>query len=196
MTQQKIDDLFSLTPSSTRSSKRSRPNQTTINTRDEFDDLFETNSSAKRRRTNNNKPLTDVYDFDMPSTSTNTIENNKSTGSLKKKRSIIDDNDDNKAIDELFNNDTRKKLRRPIKHEESADLLDMFKTKTNIPQTITTLDDFKTPISSKNSTTQKKIKMFFDDTDLISIREQTNDQNNTVNLLFIRPIRNKDIELF
>jgi hypothetical protein len=196
MTQQKIDDLFSLTPSSTRSSKRSRPNQTTTNTRDEFDDLFETNSSAKRRRTNNNKPLTDVYDFDMPSTSTNTIENNKSTGSLKKKRSIIDDNDDNKAIDELFNNDTRKKLRRPIKHEESADLLDMFKTKTNIPQTITTLDDFKTPISSKNSTTQKKIKMFFDDTDLISIREQTNDQNNTVNLLFIRPIRNKDIELF
>jgi hypothetical protein len=196
MTQQKIDDLFSLTPSSTRSSKRSRPNQTTINTRDEFDDLFETNSSAKRRRTNNNKPLTDVYDFDMPSTSTNTIENNKSTGSLKKKRSIIDDNDDNKAIDELFNNDTRKKLRRPIKHEESADLLDMFKTKTNIPQTITTLDDFKTPISSKNSTTQKKIKMFFDDTDLISLREQTNDQNNTVNLLFIRLIRNKDIELF
>jgi hypothetical protein len=196
MTQQKIDDLFSLTPSSTRSSKRSRPNQTTINTRDEFDDLFETNSSAKRRRTNNNKPLTDVYDFDMPSTSTNTIENNKSTGSLKKKRSIIDDNDDNKAIDELFNNDTRKKLRRPIKHEESADLLDMFKTKTNIPQTITTLDDFKTPIASKNSTTQKKIKMFFDDTDLISLREQTNDQNNTVNLLFIRLIRNKDIELF
>jgi hypothetical protein len=196
MTQQKIDDLFSLTPSSTRSSKRSRPNQTTTNTRDEFDDLFETNSSAKRRRTNNNKPLTDVYDFDMPSTSTNTIENNKSTGSLKKKRSIIDDNDDNKAIDELFNNDTRKKLRRPIKHEESADLLDMFKTKTNIPQTITTLDDFKTPISSKNSTTQKKIKMFFDDTDLISIREQTNDQNNTVNLLFIRLIRKKDIELF
>jgi hypothetical protein len=157
MTQQKIDDLFSLTPSSTRSSKRSRPNQTTINTRDELDDLFETNSSAKRRRTNNNKPLTDVYDFDMPSTSTNTIENNKSTGSLKKKRSIIDDNDDNKAIDELFNNDTRKKLRRPIKHEESADLLDMFKTKTNVPQTITTLDDFKTPIASKNSTTQKKI---------------------------------------
>jgi hypothetical protein len=196
MTQQKIDDLFSLTPSSTRSSKRSRPNQTTTNTRDEFDDLFETNSSAKRRRTNNNKPLTDVYDFDMPSTSTNTIENNKSTGSLKKKRSIIDDNDDNKAIDELFNNDTRKKLRRPIKHEESADLLDMFKTKTNVPQKITTLDDFKTPIASKNSTTQKKIKMFFDDTDLISLREQTNDQNNTVNLLFIRLIRNKDIELF
>jgi hypothetical protein len=168
MTQKKIDDLFSLT-SSTRSGKRSRVNQTTTNNRDEFDDLFETNSSAKRRRTNNNnnKQVTDVFDFDMPSTSTIKTENDRS---LKKKRSITDDNED---IDELFNNDTRKKLRRPIK-QESTDILDMFKTKTNtnIPQTITTLDDFKTPISSKNFTTQKKIKMFFDDTDLISIREQ------------------------
>ena len=181
MTQKKIDDLFSLTSSSTRSGKRSRTNQTTTNIRDEFDDLFETNStSAKRRRTNNNnnnnKQLIDVFDFDMPSTSTIKIENDRS---LKKKRGIPDDNED---IDELFNNDTRKKLRRPIK-QESTDILDMFKTKTNtnIPQTITTLDDFKTPISSKNFTTQKKIKMFFDDTDLISSREE----NEMVNFYYL-----------
>jgi len=51
-----------------------------------------------------------------------------------------------------------KKLRRPIKTEESIDVLDMFKTRTSprIPQKITTLDDFKTSICPKNSTTQKK----------------------------------------
>jgi hypothetical protein len=140
MTQRKIDDLFS--------HKRSRVHQT----RDEFDDLFETNSSIKRRRIDQKPITTDVFDF--PS----------SSSTLKKKRSstnIIDD--ENKAIDDLFNNDTRKKLRRPIKTEESSmDLLDMFKT----------------PIHSK---TQKKIKMFFDDTDLIALPEQTD----TVNRLLI-----------
>ncbi len=161
MTQQKLDDLFSQTPSN----KRSHRNQN----RDEFDDLFETNSSAKRHRTIQ-KQSTDVFDFDMPSSST--------SGSLKKKRSTIDDSE-TKTIDDLFNNDTRKKLRRPIKHEESIDLLDMFKTRTNpnLPQTITTLDHFQTP---RNSTIQKKIKLFFDDTDLISLREQ----NDTVSSLF------------
>jgi hypothetical protein len=162
MTQKKIDDLFFQTPSN----KRSRQTRITTNDRDEFDDLFETNSSVKRRRTNNKQSI-DVFDFDIDIPSTSKI------GSLKKKRSIIDDDED-KAIDDLFNNDTRKKLRRPIKTEESTDLLDMFKTRinTNIPPTISTIDDFKTPICSKNSSTQKKIKMFFDDTDLISSREQ------------------------
>jgi len=179
MTQQKLDDLFSLTPSSTRSGKRSRINQITTNDRDEFDDLFETNSSIKRRRTNNpnTKQSTDVFDFDTPSSSTfKKSENEKFKGSLKKKRSFIDD-DENKAIDELFNNDTRKKLRRPIKQEESTDLLDMFKTRinTNIPQPISTIEDFKTPIAPKSSTTQKKIKMFFDDTDLVLLRNEQND---------------------
>jgi hypothetical protein len=180
MTQQKLDDLFSLTPSSTRSGKRSRINPITTNDRDEFDDLFETNSSIKRRRTNNNtntKQSTDVFDFDTPSSSTfKKSENEKLKGSLKKKRSFIDD-DENKAIDELFNNDTRKKLRRPIKQEESTDLLDMFKTRinTNIPQTISTIEDFKTPICPKSSTTQKKIKMFFDDSDLVLLRNEQND---------------------
>jgi hypothetical protein len=138
MTQRKIDDLFS--------HKRSRVHQT----RDEFDDLFETNSSIKRRRIDQKPITTDVFDF--PS----------SSSTLKKKRSstiIIDD--ENKAIDDLFNNDTRKKLRRPIKTEESSmDLLDMFKT----------------PIHSK---TQKKIKMFFDDTDLIALPEQTDTKDYT-----------------
>ncbi len=154
----KIDDLFSQRPTN----KRSRITQTIKNDPDEFDDLFETNSSIKRRRTND-KQLTDVFHFDSP----------PRTESLKKKRSSIID-DENKAIDDLFNNDTRKKLRRPIKHEETTDLLDMFKTRinTNNPQTITTIDDFKI-----SSIKQKKIKMFFDDTDLISSR----DENDTVN---------------
>jgi len=161
MTQRKLDELFSRTPST----KRSRVHQTTTKNRDEFDDLFETSSSIKRRRIDQ-KQSTDVFDFPAPSTN----------GSLKKKRSstIMNDDDDDDAIDDLFNNDTRKKLRRPIKNEESTDLLDMFKTRTN-PQTF---DDFKPPISSK---TQKKIKMFFDDTDLIALREQID----TVNRLFI-----------
>jgi hypothetical protein len=163
MTQQKINDLFSQTVLS----KRSRINRTTTNDHDEFDDLFETNSSIKRRRTNN-KQSTDVFNFDISSTPI--------IGSLKKRKSIIDD-EENKAIDDLFNNDTRKKLRRPIKTEaeDSTDLLDMFKTRTNTnnkPQTISTIDDFKTPSCPKNFTTQKKVKMFFDDTDLISTREQ------------------------
>lgn len=179
MTQQKLDDLFSLTPSSTRSGKRSRINQITTNDRDEFDDLFETNSSTKRRRTNNIKQPTDIFDFDAPLTSTfKKADNDKLTSSFKKKRSADDDNE-NKAIDEVFNNDTRKKLRRSIKQEETTttDLLDMFKTRTNtnIPQTISTIEDFKAPICPKNSTTHKKIKMFFDDSDLISLREQQND---------------------
>jgi hypothetical protein len=143
MTQRKIDDLFS--------GKRTRAQPI----RDEFDDLFETNSSAKRRRVDQ-KPTTDVFDFPAPTT-------------LKKKRSsttIADD--ENKAIDDLFNNDTRKKLRRPIKTEASEDLLDMFNTRSN-PQPITTIDDFKPPIPS---TTQKKIKMFFDDTDLHALQNK------------------------
>lgn len=153
MTQKRIDDLFTQRSST----KRSRITQTTINDRDEFDDLFETNSSIKRRRTNNTKQTTDVFDFDVPTTS-------------RIKRNISDDDSENKLIDDLFNNDTRKKLRRPIKTEKSADILDMFITRSSTanPQTITTLDDFKTPIS----TTQKKIKMFFDDTDLITTREE------------------------
>ena len=59
----------------------------------------------------------------------------------------------------------------------------MFKTRTNInipPQTISTIEDFKTPICPKISTTQKKIKMFFDDSDLILLREQANEQNDIV----------------
>ncbi|UJR08358.1 hypothetical protein I4U23_012629 [Adineta vaga] len=171
MTQRKIDDLFSLKPSLS-TNKRSRTTQVTTNDRDEFDDIFETTSSSKRRRTNQ-KPSTDVFDFDIPSTSTNiprkSIDTEKSTSSLKKKRS-----DENQMIDDLFNNDTRKKTRRPIKQEETIDVLDMFKTRTNTnaPPVLSTMDDFKTPICPKNSTTQKKIKMFFDDTDLIQLREQ------------------------
>jgi len=101
----------------------------------------------------NQKHLLIVYYFDIPSSSTSTIKNVTGTGSLKKKRSMIDDDDENKAIDDLFNNDTRKKLRRPIKTEESIDVLDMFKTRTNpnIPQTITTLDDFKPPKKFNNT---------------------------------------------
>ncbi|CAF3905743.1 unnamed protein product, partial [Rotaria sp. Silwood1] len=188
MTQQKIDDLFlsSSPSSSTRSSKRSRINQIPTNNRDEFDDLFETNTCIKRQRTNNinNKQNnTDVFDFIEPSTSTNLIKKNDNKniiGSCKIKRNMIDD-DDNKAIDELFNNNnnTRKKIRHQIKHEETTDLLDMFKTRinTNISQiTSSTMDDFKIPISTKTVSTQKKIKMFFDDTDLISIREQVKQQ--------------------
>jgi len=155
----KIDDLFSQRPTS----KRSRITQTITNDRDEFDDLFEGNSSIKRRRTNDKQSI-DIFDFNSPPSTSR-------TGSLKKKRSSIIDDDENKAIDDLFNNnDTRKKLRRQIKHEDSNDLLDMFKTRinTNNPQTITTIDDFKTP-----AITQKKIKMFFDDTDLISSRDET-----------------------
>ncbi len=162
MTQKKIDDLFSQRAPS----KRSRITQTITNDRDEFDDLFETNSSIKRRRTNDKQSI-DIFDFNSPPSISR-------TGSLKKKRSSIIDDNENKAIDDLFNNDTRKKFRCQIKHEDSNDLLDMFKTRinTNNPQTITTIDDFKTPVI-----TQKKIKMFFDDTDLISSR----DENDTVN---------------
>ncbi|CAF5086999.1 unnamed protein product, partial [Rotaria sp. Silwood1] len=166
MTQQKIDDLFlsSSPSSSTRSSKRSRINQIPTNNRDEFDDLFETNTCIKRQRTNNinNKQNnTDVFDFIEPSTSTNLIKKNDNKniiGSCKIKRNMIDD-DDNKAIDELFNNNnnTRKKIRHQIKHEETTDLLDMFKTRinTNISQiTSSTMDDFKIPISTKTESTQ------------------------------------------
>ncbi|CAF1207823.1 unnamed protein product [Adineta steineri] len=200
MTQKKIDDLFSQASSSSsiRSSKRSRVTQVAPNDRDEFDDLFESTSSTKRRRTNNNnnniKQSTDVFDFDVPSTSTNNLkknENEKSSNSLKKKRSfVIDDDDESKVIDELFNNDTRKKARRPIKQEESTDVLDMFKTKinTNIPQIISTNDDFKIPINPKISTTQKKIKMFFDDTDLTLLREQTNEQNDIKEYVYVKPV--------
>lgn len=152
MTQQKIDDLFSQKSSK----KRSR---ITTNDRDEFDDLFETTSSMKRIRTNNNNSnnikqttTSDVFDFDIPSTS--------------KTKRIHNDIDENKAIDDLFNNDTRKKLRRPIKTEQTPDVFDMF----NIPSKS---DDFKIPITQK-----KKIKTFFDDTDLTSIREE----NDTVRL--------------
>ena len=152
MTQRKLDDLFS--------SKRSRAQPV----RDEFDDIFETNSSAKRRRVDQ-KPTTDVFDFPAPSSSTTTLR--------KKRSSTAIADDENKAIDDLFNNDTRKKLRRPIKTEASEDLLDMFNTRP-----ITTFDDFKPPIPS---TTQKKIKMFFDDTDLHALQEQTD----TVNRLSI-----------
>ncbi|CAF2964276.1 unnamed protein product [Rotaria sp. Silwood2] len=199
MTQQKIDDLFSISSSSTRSNKRSRINQMPTNNRDELDDLFETNTCTKRRRTNNNnnnnnKQNTDVFDFNEPSTSTSTIrklDNENIIGSCKVKRNIIDD-DENKAIDELFNNDTRKKIRRQIKHEESTDILDMFKTRinTNIPQTtiLSTMDDFKVPTSSKNLTTQKKIKMFFDDTDLISLREQVKQQNDIKDYIHVKPV--------
>lgn len=153
MTQQKIDDLFSQKSSK----KRSR---ITTNDRDEFDDLFETTSSMKRIRTNNNNSnnikqtttTSDVFDFDIPSTS--------------KTKRIHNDIDENKAIDDLFNNDTRKKLRRPIKTEQTPDVFDMF----NIPSKS---DDFKIPITQK-----KKIKTFFDNTDLTSIREE----NDTVRL--------------
>ncbi|CAF0918100.1 unnamed protein product [Rotaria sordida] len=199
MTQQKIDDLFSLSSSSsTRSSKRSRINQIIPrNNRDEFDDLFETNTPTKRRCTNNNnKQLTDVFDFNEPSTSTSsTIKKNDNKNlieSRKIKRNIIDVDNENKAIDELFNNDTRKKIRRQIKHEESTDLLDMFKTKTttNISQTISSnIDDFKIPIHSKNLITQKKkIKMFFDDSDLISLREQVKQQNDIKDYVQVKPV--------
>ncbi|CAF1058054.1 unnamed protein product [Adineta ricciae] len=172
MTQRKIDDLFSLTTS--KSNKRSRTTQVAANDRDELDDLFDTASSTKRRRSNL-KPSTDVFDFD-------TVSKIPKPSSLKKKRS-----DENQVIDELFNNDTRKKIRRPIKQEEeSTDVLDMFKTRTNanIHSAITTTDDFKTPSTSKALTTQKKIKMFFDDTDLISLREQ----NETKDYAHIKPV--------
>ncbi|CAF0863342.1 unnamed protein product [Rotaria sp. Silwood1] len=200
MTQQKIDDLFSSSSpsSSTRSSKRSRINQIPTNNRDEFDDLFETNTCIKRQRTNNinNKQNNiDVFDFIEPSTSTNSIkkiDNKNIIGSCKIKRNMIDD-DDNKAIDELFNNNnnTRKKIRHQIKHEETTDLLDMFKTRinTNISQiTSSTMDDFKIPISTKTVSTQKKIKMFFDDTDLISIREQVKQQNDIKDYVHVKPV--------
>lgn len=191
MTQKKIDDLFIL--SSSRPSKRSRVNPITTNDRDEFDDIFETDTSAKRKRTNNhtpasttNKVLTDVFDFgDEPLTSKCTKkkpENEVLVPSLKIKRCISED-DGNKALDEFFNNDTRKKPRLPVKTEESTDILDMFKSRTNpnIPQTIQTskIEDFQMPSSSKTLTTQKKVKMFFDDTDLKSMRE-VNEQNDTV----------------
>lgn len=185
MTQRKIDDSFFLSSSST---KRSRVNLTSNNDRDEFDDIFET----KRRRTNHNnnssgvKQLPDVFDFDAPSSSTSTkkqVENSMLTGSRKIKRNISYDDDENKAIDELFNNDKRKKIRPEIKQEESIDLLDMFKTRsnTNVTQTkITTIDNFKMPISSKNFTTQKKVKMLFDDSDILTLREEVKEQNDTV----------------
>lgn len=185
MTQRKIDDSFFLSSSST---KRSRVNLTSNNDRDEFDDIFET----KRRRTNHNnnssgvKQLPDVFDFDAPSSSTSTkkkVENSMLTGSRKIKRNISYDDDENKAIDELFNNDKRKKIRPEIKQEESIDLLDMFKTRsnTNVTQTkTTTIDNFKMPISSKNFTTQKKVKMLFDDSDILTLREEVKEQNDTV----------------
>ena len=182
-----MNDLFSLS-SSFSSSKRSRTNQITANDRDEFDDLFETCSSIKRRRTNNNnnKQLTDVFDFDISSTSTNKIKNEKLNESVNVKRNLIDD-DENKIFDELFNNDTRRKLRRPIKDDDSTDLLDMFKTRTNTSshKKISTIDNFETSIDPKNSTTQKKIKMFFDDTDLVSLREQTNQLNDIVSYFYL-----------
>lgn len=184
MTQSKIDDLFSL--SSTRSGKRSR---ITTNDRDEFDDLFETSSLPKRRCTNNNtKPIKDVFDFhdEIPLKS----PKKKILMEPSKIKRNISDDDETKAFDEIFNNnDTRKKLRRQIKQEESTDLLDMFKTRsnTNIPQIV---DDFKIPIPPKNSTTQKKVKMFFDDSDLKSIREEVNQQNDIVRLYSWKIIEN------
>ena len=143
MTQRKVDELFSTTK------KRS------ISTRakaDEFDDLFENHSTSKRRRTN--EQSSDVFDF--PTSSSN----------LKKKRSTIIE-EDNQAIDQLFNDDTRKKVRRPIKTE---DVFDMFPIQSSI--------------ATKPTTTQKKIKLFFDPTDLESASEPVE----IVNLMFI-PIK-------
>ncbi|CAM4746589.1 unnamed protein product [Rotaria magnacalcarata] len=198
MTQKNIDDLFFLSSSSTRSStKRSRANPIPTNDRDDFDDIFET----KRRCTNNSnhnktKSSTDVFDFDTQSTSMSTMkkrENDNSIGSSAIKRRISDDNDDeNKAIDELFNNNNRqKKIRPQIKYEESTDLLDMFKTRTitNVTQTITsTMDGFKIPIASKKLAAQKKVKMFFDDSDLVSLREQAKQQNDIKDYTQIKPV--------
>ncbi|CAF3295491.1 unnamed protein product [Rotaria socialis] len=197
MTQKNIDDLFSLSSSSTRSStKRSRANPLPTNDRDDFDDIFETKRRCtKNSNHNKTKSSTDVFDFDTQSTSMSTMkkrENDNSIGSSAIKRRISDDNDDEKkAIDELFNNNKQKKIRPQIKHEESTDLLDMFKTRkiTNVTQTITsTMDGFKIPITSKNLTTQKKVKMFFDDSDLVSLREQVKQQNDIKDYTQIKPV--------
>lgn len=171
MTQRKIDDLFAPASSSVRSGKRPRGTQATSKDRDDFDDLFETGSSSKRRRTNVKPATDDVFDFEMPTAKK--PERSTPATSLTKKRSAGDDN----AIDDLFSSDARRKVRRPIKQEESSDPLEMFKPRTNTHVAST---EFKTPMAPKSFTTQKKVKMFFDDADLVSLREQTNEQDETV----------------
>lgn len=144
MTQRKVDELFSTTK------KRSISSRVKA---DEFDDLFESHSTSKRRRTN--EQPSDVFEFPA-----------SDSHSLKKKRSAILE-EDNQVIDQLFNDDTRKKLRRPIKTE---DVFDLFPTSSSKPPSTTT-----------TTTQKKKIKMFFDPTDLESACEPVE----SVNLMLI-----------
>ncbi|CAF5227857.1 unnamed protein product, partial [Rotaria magnacalcarata] len=50
------------------------------------------------------------------------------------------------------------------------------------------MDGFKIPIASKKLAAQKKVKMFFDDSDLVSLREQVKQQNDIKDYTQIKPV--------
>lgn len=150
-----------------------------IMTQRKIDDLF----SQKRSRANPSKSRDEFDDIfentKRQRTNPKPIEDVFQSTSLRKKRS--------RQFAEEEENLQQKKFRFP----ETIDLLDMFNTRSSNQPPLTTIDhDFKVPAP----TTQKKVQMFFDHTDLTSLREDDDESvrrdrdSRSKELLFFRKI--------